>query len=187
MFGTNPLTIAFPTASKPIVIDMATSAIASFKVRLAALRGESIPEGVAIDSEGRVTTDPSKVYAILPFGGYKGYAISLAVEILAGILAGKILGTKILWHGSTQGGFFAAALDPTTFIDPKTYLDMINELVKEIKSSPPAKGFTEVLLPGEPEDRTYQQRHTQGIPLDEEIWNTIAKIARTKGIEIPTP
>ncbi|MEM0027857.1 MAG: Ldh family oxidoreductase [Ignisphaera sp.] len=72
LFGTNPFTIAFPTKSKPIVIDMATSAMASYKIRLAAMRVESIPEGVAIDSEGRITRDPSKVYALLPFGGYKG-------------------------------------------------------------------------------------------------------------------
>ncbi|MEM0027856.1 MAG: Ldh family oxidoreductase [Ignisphaera sp.] len=106
------------------------------------------------------------------------------IEIIAGILAGKTLSTKILHHGSTQGGFLSLVLDSAKFIDMNEYLTLVDELVKEVKSCPPAKGFSEVLLPGEPEDRVYEQRIAHGIPLDEDIWNSILDIAKSKGIEV---
>ena len=82
--GTNPLAIGIPTAGSPIVFDMATAAIAWYGIILAQAEGETIPEGVAYDSEGRLTTDPTAALAgaIKAFGGYKGAALALIVEVL---------------------------------------------------------------------------------------------------------
>lgn len=187
IFGTNPISIAFPSIGKPIVIDMATSATASFKLRLAALKGEKIPEGIALAKDGRPTTDPKEAYEgiLLPFGGYKGYAISLAIEVLSALLSGGALSKNIPLHPSTQGGFFVVAINPATFREYSEYLNDVNELIKIVKSCPPAQGFTEVLLPGEPEDRNFEIRVRDGIPIDLGTWRLLIDVARDLGIEPP--
>uniref|UniRef100_A0A7C5XJ56 Ldh family oxidoreductase n=1 Tax=Ignisphaera aggregans TaxID=334771 RepID=A0A7C5XJ56_9CREN len=185
VFGTNPISIAFPTSSKPIVIDMATSAIASFKIRLAALKGEKIPEGVALTKDGKPTTDPKEAHLLLPFGGYKGYAIALTIEILSGILVGGLLSKNVINHGSTQGGFFVLAIDPTMFREYNEYLKDIDTLTKMIKSCKPAQGFNEILLPGEPEDRIYEERLRSGIPIDINTWKMLTEVAKELNIELP--
>lgn len=187
LFGTNPISMSFPTSGKPVVIDMATSAIAAFKIRLAALKGEKIPEGIALTKDGRPTTDPKEAYEgiLLPFGTYKGYAISLAIEILSGILSGGLLSKYVFNHPSTQGGFFALAIDPAAFRDYKEYLRDIDTLVNLIKSCPPAQGFDEVLIPGEPEDRNYEDRIKNGIPIDLSTWKLLTDVAKELEVELP--
>jgi L-2-hydroxycarboxylate dehydrogenase (NAD+) len=184
VFGTNPISIAFPTKSSPVVIDMATSAVAHFRVVLASRRGGEIPWGVAIDSDGRITRDPGRVHALLPFGGYKGYALSLAIEILAGILAGKMLSIDIPRHPSTQGGLLIMAIDPGRFVDRGLYLDMIDRLIGVIKSTPTAEGHGEILIPGEPEEREYRRRSREGLDLDKETLEMLVDIARSRGVDI---
>src|SRR5262245_6221699 len=98
MLGTNPMAIAFPGAEEPpIVIDFATSAVAFGKIGSARRKGASIPEGWAIDADGRPATDPEAVYdggALLPvgstreLGGHKGYALAMMVDVLSAVLSG---------------------------------------------------------------------------------------------------
>jgi LDH2 family malate/lactate/ureidoglycolate dehydrogenase len=185
VFGTNPISIAFPTPSKPIVIDMATSAMASFKILLAALKGEKIAEGVALTRDGKPTTDPKEAKILLPFGGHKGYSIALTIEIASGILVGGLLSKNIINHGSTQGGFLVLAIDPAMFREYNEYLKDIDTLIKIIKSCKPAQGFNEVLLPGEIEDRTYEERLRSGIPIDINTWKMLTEVAKELGIELP--
>ncbi len=187
IFGTNPLSIAFPSHDKPIVIDMATSAIASFKLKLAAMKGEKIPEGIALTKDGKPTTNPEEAYEgiLLPFGGYKGYAISLVVEILSAIVSGGALSKYVPRHPSTQGGFFVLAINPMAFRDYSGYLADIKDLIHTIKTCPPAQGFTEVLIPGEPEDRNYSTRIRDGIPIDLETWRILTELAKELGVEPP--
>ena len=176
VFGTNPLSISFPTGGEPIVIDMATSAIAHFKAIVAARRGEDLPEGVAINERGEITRDPGSIYALLPFGGYKGYGIALAVEILAGILGGGVLSIEVPPGSMRQGGFMVAALDPSRLMDREKYLSKIGLLIKTIKSVETMKGYSEILIPGEPEEREYRKRIKDGIELDEETWREILQL-----------
>jgi LDH2 family malate/lactate/ureidoglycolate dehydrogenase len=93
IFGTNPFTIGFPIDKESsIIVDMATSTVAAGKIAVLASKGEKIPEGWALDKDGKPTTDP-RVFLnkgmLLPFGGYKGYGLSLSVEIFAGLLTGS--------------------------------------------------------------------------------------------------
>jgi LDH2 family malate/lactate/ureidoglycolate dehydrogenase len=185
IFGANPISIAFPTSSKPIVIDMATSAMAHFKILLAALKNEKIPEGVALTKDGKPTTDPREAQLLLPFGGYKGYAIALTIEVLSSILIGGQLSKYIVLHGSTQGGFFVLAIDPTVFREYSEYLKDIDTLIKFIKSCKPAQGFNEVLLPGELEDKTFEERLRKGIPIDINTWKMLTEVAKELNIELP--
>jgi len=187
VFGTNPISFGFPTKDMPIVVDMATSAIAHFKIVMATLTGKSIPEGVALTKDGRPTTDANEAKdgILLPFGQYKGYAISLLVEILSAVISGAPLSKHTTLHPSTQGGFFVMALNPTAFIDYSEYLDNISKLVTIIKSCPPAQGFNEVLLPGERASRIQAERTKNGIPIEIEVWKKLTDISKELGVELP--
>jgi len=191
IFGTNPLCYAIPRREgEPVILDMATSAMASFKIKMAMLRGERLPEGVGLDPEGNPTTDPSRVFrigTILPFGGHKGYGLSLLVEFLAHALTGALPSTEVRVHGSAQGGFLITALDPAVLRKREEFEEDVETLVKRIKSCKPAQGFQEVLLPGEIEERNYEERLKNGIPVDEGTLEELRKVAEELEIEFPRP
>ena len=132
-FGTNPLAIGIPTAGKPIVFDMATAAIAWYGIHLANAEGELIPEGVAYDSEGRITTDPAAALAgaIKAFGGYKGAALALIVEVLTRPLVGAIrdeAGKKLDW------GNLVFAIDPELLADDlASFQAGVSDLLTRVK------------------------------------------------------
>ncbi|MBM3111273.1 Ldh family oxidoreductase [Pseudomonas sp. P66] len=101
LFGTNPIAFAAPCAgSDPIVFDMATSAMAHGDVQIAARKGEQLPDGIGVDSEGQPTCDPQKILeggALLPFGEHKGSALSMMVELLAAALTGGNFSWEFDW------------------------------------------------------------------------------------------
>src|SRR5688572_9322502 len=103
--GTNPVAFGFPTLEEPLVIDLGTSAFMGTDLIFQERRSAVLPDGVAIDAEGKVTRDPTQVHSILPFGGYKGYALSLAMQAL-GVLAGSGLGEDRTY------GYLIMAIDP---------------------------------------------------------------------------
>jgi delta1-piperideine-2-carboxylate reductase len=102
LFGTNPIAFAAPCAgSDPIVFDMATSAMAHGDVQIAARAGETLPPGIGVDSQGLATQDPNAILnggALLPFGGHKGSALSMMVELLAAALTGGNFSFEFDWH-----------------------------------------------------------------------------------------
>ena len=109
-FGTNPMSFAFPRKGRPpMVFDQASAAMARGEILMAARDGRTLPEGVGIDAEGRPTTDPRQVLAgaQLPFGGYKGSAIALMVDLLAGPLIGEVTSIEA---GEEDNGDGTAAL-----------------------------------------------------------------------------
>jgi LDH2 family malate/lactate/ureidoglycolate dehydrogenase len=187
LFGTNPISFSIPAADRPVVSDMATSKIADFKIRLALRRGDRLPEGVALSSDGKPTTSPEEALqgALLPFGEHKGYAISLMVEALSALLGGALLSVDVIRHASTQGGFFVTALDISAFRDYSEYLGDLERLIGLVKSCPPAHGFEEVLLPGELEERIHEQRLRDGIPIEHSTWSMLVEVAKRLGIEPP--
>jgi len=122
VFGTNPMCVGFPIDErKTIILDMATSVMAHFKIKVAALKGEKISEGVALDKQGRPTTDSKEAFegVLLPFGGYKGYGLALAIEVLTSALLGAPQSKNIPLHPSTQGEPMDLALsiaNPVAFV-----------------------------------------------------------------------
>lgn len=185
--GTNPIAAALPVPGRPpIVLDFATSAVAEGKVRVARNSGKSIPEGWILDKEGRPSTRPEDLYeggVLLPAAGHKGYGLSLLVEFLGGILTGG--GCPILGMDILSNGVLFMVMDIAAFRPLSDYQDDAAAFVEQIKNTPPAPGFDEVLLPGEPELRTAEERRVQGIPLDDTTWSQILEAAGQLGVEAP--
>jgi LDH2 family malate/lactate/ureidoglycolate dehydrogenase len=172
LLGTSPLAVGAPAGRLgSFVFDMAAAVAARGKIRKALVRGEAIPEGYALDSEGRPTTDPLKALqgVILPVGGPKGSGISMMMDIFAGVLTGAGCAgdvgdqTKDL-HRPQDVGHFLLALKPDLFIRIDEYQSRIDTLIERVHMCPTAEGFTEVLVPGEMEARQEALRHQTGIP-----------------------
>ncbi len=155
VLGTNPIAAALPVGDhNPIVLDFATSAVAEGKVRVARNRGKSIPEGWVLDNQGLPTTNPHDLYdggMLLPAATHKGYALSLLVEFMAGILSPN--GTPVLPGYRTGNGVLFLVIDIAAFREPDEYAATSKSVFERIKAVKPAPGFDEVLLPGEPEQR----------------------------------
>lgn len=142
VYGTNPLAFAWPRPGRePMVFDQASAVMARGEVMIAAREGRPLPEGVGIDAEGRPTTDPGAILggALLPFGGYKGAAIALMIELLAGPLIGERTSPEAKAAdlddgGPPRGGEFILALDPARFGDPHGWADRAERLFGEILS-----------------------------------------------------
>ena len=188
--ATNPLAAGIPGISgNPIVLDMTTSIVAEGKVRVKRNRGEPTPEGWILTPEGEPTTDPNRFYgpprgSILPFGGaagYKGYGLSVAVELLAGALSGA--GCT---GSSSQVGnaVLMLILDVAAFVPADDFHREVEEFVGWVKSSPLAAGFEEILLPGEIESRERDRRSRDGIFVDEETWRQIVSCGSELGVDL---
>jgi uncharacterized oxidoreductase len=186
--ATNPMAYAVPTRGDPILMDISTSVVPEGKVRWHRNQGRPLPEGCIVDASGRPTTDPGAFYGpprggILPLGGpvgYKGFALSLLVEILGSALAG-IPTTDPTAFGN---GVCLVVLDPSVFCPLDRFKELIDGLIAYIKSSPPAPGFEEVLVPGEPEFRTLRRRSKEGIPLDDVTWKAVNQHAQRLGVSL---
>jgi len=185
--GTNPLSIAAPIGKEfPFVLDMATTATSVGKIRVAAQKEEKIPEGWALDAEGRPTTDPNEALkgVLLPMGGPKGYGLALAIDIVCGVLSGASFGSKLphpIFDLTTfpNLGAVIAAININSFMRLEEYYRRVKELIDDIKSCKPAQGFSEVLIPGELEYRVEQERLKNGIPVLEETWKELQKLLNT--------
>ncbi len=184
--ATNPLAYGIPSSGKPLVADFSTSVTPEGKIRVYRNAGKPLPPGWVLDAEGRPTTDPAAFYGpprggILPLGGaagHKGFALGLLVEILGSALAG---------HSCTDPDAFGngvcfLALDPGAFVPVELFKALVSETVAYVKSSPPAAGFEEVLVPGEVEFRTQERRSREGIPIDDVTWQAIRDHARRLGL-----
>jgi uncharacterized oxidoreductase len=180
--ATNPIAYGVPTGADPIVADFSTSVAPEGKIRLHRNQQKQLPTGWVLDAEGRSTTDAKAFYGpprggILPLGGsagHKGFALGLLVEILGSALAG-VRSTDQAGFGN---GVCFVVIDPSAFCPLERFRELMDELVAYVKSSPPAPGFDEILVPGELEFRTRRRRLVEGIPVDEATWQAIVEHAR---------
>ena len=189
MLGTNPLSISVPAKGKaPFLLDMATSVVANGKIKLALKEGRNIPEGWGMDADGNVTTDPSRVKFLMPFGGYKGYGISMAIDLLCAVLPGardsRTMGS--FWNvgdGEIQGtGFFLGCINPGAITDPEEFMEGVSRYIDEMKAAKLADGYEEVLVAGEPEERKYQQAKKDGIRLSDVVLGELARVGESAGV-----
>jgi uncharacterized oxidoreductase len=184
----NPVAIAVPRGSEPpILMDISTCAIAGGKVTIAQNSGKPVPPGCIIDSEGRPSTNPADFIgppqgALLPFGGHKGFALGLLTDILAGAISGA--GCSRPAANRVGNSFLATIIDVAQLRDRTAFDQEVDQLVEYVKSSQLAEGFTEILIPGEPERRERERREREGIPVDEETWRQIRNTAERYGIKI---
>jgi LDH2 family malate/lactate/ureidoglycolate dehydrogenase len=191
-FGTNPIAFGFPTRKHPIIVDMSSSIVARGKIILAAKNNEPIPDEWAIDHEGRPTTQAAEALkgAVLPFGGPKGYALALSLEVLAGILSGAAFGPHVnsIYEDHNERanvGHFMIVSDIRHYMNYSSYLDRMNLMISEIKSIPQSEGVEEIMIPGERKREKASLRLEEGIPLSEEVYAELSRLANALQIKLP--
>ena len=187
VLSTNPLAFGMPLAGDaPFVSDFATTAVAAGKIQVAKAKGLPAPDGWLVDAEGRPTNDVDDYYErggmLQMFGGHKGYALSLAVEILSIALSGA--DTLSDPNGRYNGGFFLA-IDPGAFRPADEFTAAASAICDRVSAVPPAPGSNGVLIPGQPEDRSRRHRREHGIEIAESTWEAIQETARSVGATIP--
>ena len=189
-FVTNPVCIALPATERqpPLLLDMATSAVAMGKVRVARNEGHLVGEGILIDAAGRPTRDPNVMYtephgALLPFGGHKGYALAVVTELLAGGLSG---GPTIQPGNPRLGGVVnnmtTILIDPARLAGVEWLRREIDGFVDYVKASPPADPAAPVLVPGDPERLAQAERSRSGIDVDATTWQEILEAGEKVGL-----
>jgi uncharacterized oxidoreductase len=186
VLGTNPIAAALPIGNElPIVLDFATSAVAEGKVRVARNRGKSIPEGWILNNAGLPSTNPADLYdggMLLPAATHKGYALSLLVEFMAGLLTGG--GTPVLPGYTPGNGVLFIVLNIAAFRSPSGYESDSQAVAQRVKATKPAPGFDQVLLPGEPEQRMAATRSVEGIQIDEATWKLLTEDAAALNVPV---
>jgi L-2-hydroxycarboxylate dehydrogenase (NAD+) len=202
MLGTNPIAIAFPGYKEPpIVIDMATSAVAYGKIEIALRKKEQIPKGWIIDRDGRDTVDPQDMIdggAQLPLGsdrdmgGHKGYGLASMVDILCCVLSGANWGPfappfalrqEIPDRSVGKGiGHFFGAMQIDGFIDKDEFKKQIDDWIHVFRNTKPAPGTNGPLIPGDPEREAEAIRSKEGIPLIKPVVDDLLDISKKTGI-----
>lgn len=147
VMGTNPLAYGIPTHKYPIIFDGATAMHAWGRIRQAKDSNEKLPEGY-LDKEGNATTDPNDAIAILPFGGFKGYAINLLVDVLSGALVRGKSGLDQPLDSQRYIGTLIIVIDPEAFGDLKEFKDSTTKLTNDILAVPAANPSNPVRIPG---------------------------------------
>ena len=174
--GTNPWSWAAPAGRfPPMMLDIANTAVARGKLHAAQARGEAIPEGWAIDADGRATSDPAAgiAGAILPMAGHKGYAVAALMDVVAGVLSGSAFGASVTGpyvpEGRSGAGHLALALDIASVRPLAAFEADMERLIEAMKATPKAEGVDEILYPGEPEARAERRARAEGIALPERV------------------
>lgn len=190
-FITNPICIAIPGGldGEPLaLLDMATSIIALGKARVALAAGEPVADGVLLDAEGRVTTDPSGMFeeprqgAFVAFGDHKGSGLAIMCELLgAALLGGKTIQPEHETDWSIMNNMLTIVIDPNATGDATGFASEASALLDYVKTSKPREGFDEVLLPGEPEQRSRAQRE-HGIPIADATIQDLLQAAELSGL-----
>jgi LDH2 family malate/lactate/ureidoglycolate dehydrogenase len=183
LFGNNPIAFAFPRRhERPIIYDGALTPVALGKVLRAKAEGTTVPEEWGFrDRDGRPTTDPQTALdGIIPaIGGYKGTGLAMVTNILAGVLSGSAHSAAV--DVGRRGQFFLF-IDPGFLGDGEGYLDAIEDMVGQVRAAEVLPG-AEVLLPGEPEWRTYEARRAAGrIPYPGSVVRGLDQVAAQLGI-----
>jgi L-2-hydroxycarboxylate dehydrogenase (NAD+) len=183
LLSTNPIAVAVP-GTEPIVLDMATSVAAYGKVKTAAQRGESMPEGWMIDRQGRPLTDPKRADEglLVPIGGYKGYGLALVIGLLAGSLNAAALGSETVDFNAddttaTNTGHAIVALSIAAFGEVDDFKRRVDKMVREIRRSNRMPGVDRVWLPGEQSRAKHEERSRLGVPVPAALRAGLDKLA----------
>ena len=199
LIGTNPIALAAPAGRfGAFCLDMATSTIPRGRVEVAARRGETLPIGWAIDAEGRPATTPEAALsgALHPLGGeeatggYKGYGLALAVDLLTGVLAGSAFGPNILGLFSTDGpsdlGQTFIVIDPAAVDAPGAFERRLEGYLEQLVAAPTVPDAPgRVLVPGEPEADAERRSDDRGVMLDAVHAERLIALGERYGIPFP--
>lgn len=194
VLGTSPFAAGAPGGRlPPFVLDMSPAVAARGKVRLAAKRGESIPEGWGLDEAGHATTDPNRILdggIVLPVGGPKGSAIAMMMDIFAGVFSGSAFAGEVTNHTEEftkpqDVGHFMLAIKPELFMPKAEYEARMDVLTGRVKGGRTAHGFDEILVSGEPEARKEAARLRHGIQFPKAELDALRAEAEKAGVAFP--
>jgi len=186
----NPIAAGAP-GDAPIILDISTSAIAEGKIQVAMNRGETLPPGCTIDSEGQPNQEPATFYgppvgALLPVGGHKGYGLSVFCEIFAGALSGGLTTNPAnATANRLVNNMLSIVFDADAFCGAQAFREEIARMASWVRASPPIADGSDVLLPGEIERRTRVLRERDGVPLDAATRRQIAAAVRPLRCQMP--
>jgi LDH2 family malate/lactate/ureidoglycolate dehydrogenase len=182
--GTNPIAFSAPgRRHPPVSLDMATTTVAYGKVSIARRAGKALPEGWALNAEGRPEHDSAvaaetKLLAPLGgtrvLGGHKGYGLALMVEILCATLTGASAADRITGH-------FFLVIDPGAFRDPGEFRAELDALTDRMRATEPAEPGQRVLVPGDPEYAAFAERSLRGIPMTPTLLEEVREVCRESG------
>jgi LDH2 family malate/lactate/ureidoglycolate dehydrogenase len=189
--GNNPLALAIPTYGDfPFVLDISLSNAAGGKLLLASKKGEKIPLDWATDRDGRPTDDPDEAFAgfLLPVGGHKGLALSYAVDVLSGVITGGAFQQQLKSmyaqaDDPSSTGHLMMAINLEAIISREAMAARMVQFQKTVKASPMWDEDAEMLLPGELEHRTMQEREVTGIPLPQQLYEELKELGVELGVE----
>ena len=169
--GTNPIAFGFPTPGEPLVIDVGTSAFMFTDLMFRERRGESLPEGVAIDAEGRPTRDPARARlgAVLSLEGHKGFALGLAMTAL-GVAAGS-------GDDPDHAGYLVMAIEPGLLVPLDDYRQEVAAMIERIKATPRRPGVAEIRIPSERAFRERARNLREGIVIDRAVHDALRSLA----------
>jgi len=190
LLSTNPIAIAVPAGDEPtVLLDIATTVAAYGKVKVAAQKGESIPDDWMIDRQGKPITDPKKSAegSLLPIGGYKGYGLAVMIGLLAGALNNAAVGRGTIDFNAhhdlvTNTGQTIIAVDPSAFGNKEDFVARVTTLVNDLKNSSTLPGVKEIRVPGEGAAKTMSERAKAGIPVSPELLEALNTCAKECGI-----
>jgi len=193
--GNNPIAIAVPTRSLPIIIDVAWSVSSRGRIILAAAKNSPIPPDWAVDAEGHPTVDAAQALkgALLPLGGHKGYVLALAVELLTAALGGEVTsGPPGFIHPPERNrplGFchIAAAMMPSAFINAEDFLEQVEAVVKRMRETPAVGSSKGVRIPGDRASSLAVGRRANGIQLAGPTTQKLQRLAEKLGVKMPSP
>ncbi|WEX10921.1 Ldh family oxidoreductase [Chelativorans sp. AA-79] len=191
LVGTNPIAIGIPTTDHPIVLDMATSAGTYGRIRHAHAAGQTLPEGWALDAYGRPTTDPAAAMKglLLPMGGAKGFALSFAIDLMAGLLSSGAWGAKLgeLDDDTTKpqlSSYLFIVLDIAHFRPLSDFLEEADEAVRRVRQSRRAEGVERLFTPGERSAEALEKNNGM-IELAPTVAHALRERAQALGVAIP--
>lgn len=187
----NPIAFAVPVGESPVLLDISTTVIPFGKVQGALNRGQKLPEGCALNSEGNPTIEPAEVAgtpsgSLLPFGGlvgYKGFGLGVIADLLAGGLStAGCSKSESLYPGNAV---LVMAVDVAAFVPLDEFEREAARFIRYLKDCPKMPGVEEIMIPGEPERRAEEERKQCGIPVAASLWETLCEKARAVGVSIP--
>lgn len=186
--STNPLAISVPNGrDAPLLLDMSTSTVALGKIFQARDTGRSLPEGWAIDAQGRPATDPAKVATLTPMSGPKGSGLSLMIEVLCSVLVGNPVISEALAGRKAAMNGAALALKIPALCDPERFAADIQALVGQLKGLPPAEGVEDIRMPGERGYSVARERDATGIPLSAGTLGRLTELGKALKVREPLP
>lgn len=174
-YGTNPIAFGVPTADgRRVVFDMATTVQAWGKILYARSKGEAIPDTWTVDEEGNPTTDSTKVNALVPIAGAKGYGLMMMVDVLSGVLLGVPFGKHVssMYADLSKGrdlGQLHIVIDPSRFTNLESFKKNMSTVLDELGEIKPAKGFDKVNYPGE-RALLRKEKYKDGIEIVDDLY-----------------